>query len=220
MIMSDTLKARLEELCLLKERAKSLEVNVAESEWSDAKVRILKEFYSQNQLAYVVAGEKDSYKARIGFIEEKYDSFWKRIWIPKKDEAFDNEVLKIIGSINKVGEYRDIYGKSYINPKSFTTDGRKKSIRGPDSIALAGGGVFSLLGAGIVYSGPHCYDPETVACYEKVTGGTLVASFVVLMLPALYGMSKFSHTVGMSSNLDCLRTAAQKTDEFLRQNYI
>jgi len=64
MIMSDTLKARLEELCLLKERAKSLEVNVAESEWSDAKVRILKEFYSQNQLAYVVAGEKDSYKER------------------------------------------------------------------------------------------------------------------------------------------------------------
>jgi len=218
--MSDTLKARLEELCFLKERDKSLELNVAESEWNDAKIRILKEFYSQNQLAYAVAGEKDSYKARIGFIEEKYDTFWKRIWMPEKDESFNQKVIQVISSINEVGEYRDIYGKSYINPKSFTTDGRRKSIRGPDSFALAVGSVFSLLGAGIVYSGPHCYDPETVACYEKVTGGTLVASFVVLMLPALYGMSKFSHTVGMSSNLDCLRTAAQKTDEFLRQNYI
>ncbi len=218
--MPGTLKARLEELCSLKERTKSLEVNLAESEWNDAEVRILQEFYRQNQLAYAVAGGKDSYKTKIEFIEEKYNTFWKRIWMPKKDEVFDKEVIQVIGSMNGVGEYKDIYGKSNINPISFTTAGRRKSIRGPDSLALAGGGVFSLLGTAIFYYGPLCHYPETVACYERVTESALIASFTVLMLPLLYGMSKLTHTWGMSYHLNNLRTAAQKTDEFLRQHYV
>ncbi|MBI4980336.1 hypothetical protein HZC30_02130 [Candidatus Woesearchaeota archaeon] len=218
--MPVTLKAKLEELCSLKERTKSLEVNLAESEWDDAEAKILREFYHQNQLAYAVAGGKDSYQARIEFIEEKYNTFWRKIWMPHKDEVFDKEVIQVIGSMNGVGEYRDIYGKSNINPNLFTTSGRRKSIRGPDSLALAGGGVFSLLGTVIFYGGPHCYYPETVQCYEKVTGGALMASFAVLILPFFYGMSKFYHTFGMSCNLDNLRTAAQKTDEFLRQHYV
>ena len=82
--MPATLKARLERLHSLEELVGALDVKVAETEFNDAKVRILREFYAQNQLAYAVAEGKDTYKARIEFIEEKYDTFGKKILMPKK----------------------------------------------------------------------------------------------------------------------------------------
>jgi len=184
-----------------------------ETEFNDAKVRILREFYAQNQLAYAVAEGKDTYKARIEFIEEKYDTFGKKILMPKKDGAFDQEVIQVLGSINNVGEYGDGFGKPYINSKRFTTGGRKRDILRPDLSVLVVGGGMSLLMNKIAYEIPVSLGEPDV--YSYALTGLLIA-----MLPLFYGMIKLIHGVNMNDDLNNLRTTAQKTDEFLRQNYV
>lgn len=217
--MSDTLKARLGRLQSLHGLADELQIKIEEKEFGDAEVRILREFYAQDQLAYAVAGGKESYTTKIQFIEEKYSTLWKKAFAPRRDEAFDQEVFQVIGSINGVGEYRDLLGKDYINPKLFTTDGRNRYTRNIDLLAFGVGSVFGLLGGWLAYGTTVCYG-TAMRCYEKDTGSALMTSFASMMLPMFYGMAKFNHCVSMSCSLDNLKDAAQKTDEFLRKNYV
>ncbi len=217
--MQDTLKTRLGRLPSLQELIDELQVKVEEKEFSDAELRILREFYAQDQLAYAVAGGKESYTTRIEFIEEKYSTFWKKAFAPRRDEAFDQEVLRVLGSINGVGEYRDFLGKDYISPQLFTTLGRNRYTRNIDLLAFGVGSVFGLLGGWLAYGTTVCYG-TAMRCYEKDTGSALIASFASMMLPMFYGMAKFNHCVSMSCSLDNLRDAAQKTDEFLRKHYV
>ena len=216
--MADTLKTQLERLHSLEERADALEIKVEKKEFIGAKVRILREFYVQDPLAYAVAGEKDSYKIKIQFIEDKYSTFLKRALMPKKDEAFDTEVLRVLGSMNGVGEYRTCVGYPLYS-EQVTTIGIRKSIRCIDLLALGAGSIFGLVGSLLAYGTPECYR-TAMECYEHVTESAFLASFASMMLPMFYGMAKFNHCVSMSAFLDNLRDAAQKTDEFLRKNYV
>ncbi len=216
--MQDTLKARLGRLHSLEELADKLQVKVEEKEFSDAKIRILKDFYTQDPLAYAIAGEKDSYLTRIQFIEEKYSTFWRRAFAPRKDEIFDQEVLQVLGSINGVGEYRDLFGKDYILPQLFTTLGRRKTIHNYDLLALVPGGIFGLLAAEFAYHTPRCYQ-TLFTCYEDRTDIIGIASLLALMPLLFSGMVKLIHS-DMNYDLKRLRDAAQKTDEFLRQHYV
>lgn len=222
--MDDTLKARLETLQLFQGLAGKLQVKVEEKEFSDAEIRILREFYAKDPLAYAVAGEKDSYLTKIEFIEERYSSFWRKAFSPKKDETFDQEVLRVIGSINGVGEYRDCFGWP-LKPDNFTTVGRRRTVRNWDLLALVPGGLFGLIGGSFLYHIPRYCETTSyelaIACYEDRTGIIGTASLAALMPFFFSGLVKLLHCGGgISYDLNRLKDAAQKTDEFLRKHYV
>ena len=196
-----TLKARLKRLRLLGEFGEEFGVGLDERKLRDAEVKVLREFYSEDPLAYDVAGGRDSYRERIGPIEKKYGSFLKRIFAPRKDETFDQGVMRVLGSMNNVGE-------AHSRPEQFTTDVRGREIRRFDKLTLGVGAVIGFLMGTIVY---------------KMSGGSVEA--YMHALPEIgfampYVVIKPTHSPDMKISLNYLRDAAQKTDEFLRQHYV
>ncbi len=205
--MQNTLKAKLGRLHQLREFGGEFNVSLAERELSDVEAKILREFFREDSLAHDVAKGRDSYRTRIELIEEKYDSFWKRIWIPRKDETFNQEVMRVLGSMNNVGE-------AYAHPTLFTTNGRKREILNLDKTTLALGGLLGLIMGIVAYVMPE--SSGEVNEYMNV----FIKSSPALMLATPYGMFKTFHNSNMKRNLDSLREATQKTDEFLRQHYV
>ena len=209
--MRDTLKARLGRLHQLKEFVSEFNVSLAERELSDAEVKVLREFYRKDSLAHDVAEGRESYRTRIEPIEEKYDSFWTRIRVPRKDETFDEEVRRVLGSMNNVGE-------SYAHPEQFTTDDRRRCILTSNRSSLALGGCFGLIIGLVAYLLPE--SSGEVNAYMNAFEKSSPAIISAIMFAMPYGVIKPIHNWDMEISLGSLREATRKTDEFLRQHYI
>ena len=205
--MQDTLKARLRRLHQLKEFGGEFNISLAERELSDTEVKVLREFYREDPLAHDVAKGRDSYRTRIEPIEEKYDSFWKRALAPRKDEPFNQVVMRVLGSMNSVGE-------AYISPEQFTTDSRRRSIWLDNGLSLSVGGLLGLMTGFVVYS-----TPESSGEFDAYTNA-FVKSLPASVLVIPYGIFKTFHSLNMKGSLEYLRDATQKTDEFLRQHCV
>lgn len=101
--MRTTLFESLEELSELASLGSRCSIKVPMDKIVEAREGVLKEFYLQNSLAYAVSQGDASYSDEIKFIEGKYDSFWKKVSCPEKDEEFDKRVERVVGSMNDVG---------------------------------------------------------------------------------------------------------------------
>lgn len=200
----DTLKSRLAKLEQFKESGKEFKISLPNNKLSDAEAKIFKEFYEKNTLASKVAEGTNSYTQLIKPVEEKYSTFWKRIWTPKKDKVFDSDIRNFLGSMNDVGE-------AYIDTELYTTSGRKKVIRTTSKYSLFFGAFFSALLGFVTYGIPH--QPP------NIYWGILEKSLPLAVLPFCYGIFKITPNDFMKGHLKHLKIAAQRTDEFLRQNY-
>jgi hypothetical protein len=204
--MQDTLKAKLERLHQLEAFGNEFNFDLAEGKLRDAEVKVLRKFYAEDSLAYDVARGSDSYRTRIEPIEAKYGSFWRRMWVPRKDESFDEEVRRVLGSMNGVGE-------SYARPEQFTTDEREEYGL-LDKLPLAiSGGVALFMGL-LTY-----YLPESSGEVNEYVEA-LVKSSPAITFAIPYGMLKTTRGVSIGDGLQNLTEKAQKTDEFLRQHYV
>jgi len=153
----------------------------------------------EDTLAYDVASGKESYVELIKPIEEKYNSFWKKILVPRTDGTFDNKVRRVIESMNNVGV-------NYINPERFTIDGRRRNNK--SHLLISGGtGLFTA-------AMPKLIEWSSTADYNNP--GNLFVPIIATV--AMYIGCKLK--VYFYTNLEYLQEFAQDTDKFLRQYYI
>ena len=153
----------------------------------------------EDTLAYDVASGKESYVELIKPIEEKYNSFWKKILVPRTDGTFDNKVRRVIESMNNVG-------LEYINPEKFTTD-RKRRQNKNILLISAGTGLFT---AAI----PKLIEWSYTANYNN-SGNLFVP---IIAAGTMYLGNKLFVYAG--TNLEYLQESAQKTDKFLTRHYL
>ncbi|MBU1204683.1 MAG: hypothetical protein KKA61_03060 [Nanoarchaeota archaeon] len=193
--MEDTLVEIIEKLEGLKEYLNF------EGKLSKYTEKILRKFYQEDPLAYKVAASKESYVKLIKPIEEKYNSFWKRIRVPRTDKTFDNEVRRVIESMNNVGV-------EYINPENFTTDRKRRHNKNILLISAGTGLFFAALPKLIEWSYTANYNgPGNLNIFVPITAaGVMYLGNKLLAYP--------------DTNLAYLQKFAQKTDEFLRQHYL
>lgn len=219
--MRGTLKERLEKLerfgKSFKDFGISLDANIEDkplnSVLEDKRTGILTDFYTQNRLAgrvaSRVASEETSYTEQIQPIIEKYNSFWKRIETPKVDDSFDTLVNNVLGSMNAVGVV-------YVNPHTFTTIGRRARERRANKHYLIEGGILAV-GLWALMNGNFDMSVhlDIPAAYEIVT-----KAIPLLGLITPYIAFKPFESPRLKGELNYLRFAAEKTDEFLRKNYM
>jgi len=178
----------------------NFQVSLDKKKLSNVEIGILREFYKKDPLAYKVAAGEESYVELIKPIEEN-NSFWKRIWIQRTDEIFDNEVKRVIESMNNVGV-------KYINPEWFTKDGIKRENRHILVHSLK----FGLFFVGLAVFGTY-NNPENSGILPKVIPA-IAAGTVYL------GNKNMNYVLFMKPDLENLQESAQKTDEFLTQHYL
>lgn len=200
------LTQRLESLQSFKNTGKQLGFILSEKELKDAEVKVLKDFYDENPLAYDIATGKDSYQNRIKPIEEKYNTYWKSITRPKKDEAFDKEVVRVLHSMFGVG------CMTSCDPSVFKTEERREYIWKQDRNPLIVSGIMTVAMGICVYnlSDGMLINPlfDAFIRYSPVAG------------PTLYGITKLSDNQNLRWGLNRLKDDAQKTDEFLKKHCI
>jgi len=147
-------------------------------------------------------------------VEEPEQDAPARIRLPRKNELFDQEVWRVLGSMNNVGI------ASYIYPELFTTMGKiehtfsEKRFLG--NYLMIMGGVFGLA-VGITYSFLPEFRDELFADTTLVNciGISILASTFVL-----YGLGRMFENPNMERDLGNLRKNAQETDKFLQQHYL
>ena len=197
--MQETLVEIVGELEKFKNLGKKFEYDLDEKKLRDTEIKKLRKFYQKNSLVCKVAEGKESYVKLIKPIEEKYNSFWKKICVPKIDEPFDNEVRRVIESMNNVG-------LEYINPEKFTTD-RKRRQNKNILLISAGTGLFT---AAI----PKLIEWSYTANYNN-SGNLFVP---IIAAGTMYLGNKLFVYAG--TNLEYLQESAQKTDKFLTRHYL
>lgn len=199
--MQETLVERLGLSNQFIKDSENFQVSLDKKKLSKIEIGILREFYEGDQLAYKVAAGEESYGELIKPIEEKYNSFWKRIWIQRTNEIFDNDVRRVIKSMNNVG-------LEYINPEIFTTDERKKD----DKHILLHSLKFGVFFVGLAVFGTYI-PPENYSI--------LIKSIPAIVAGTVYlGNKSIRHTLFIKPNLENLQESAQKTDKFLTQPYL
>jgi len=171
----------------------------SKGELKDHTKKILRKFYQENPLAYDVASGKESYVKLIEPIEKKFKGFWKKVCVPKIDETFDNEVRRVIKSMNHVGV-------EYINPENFTTDRKRRQNRRILLIS-AGAGLFTA-------SLPKLIEWSSTTGYNN-PGNLFVPIIAAGVMYIGCNLSEY-----FDINLQYLQESAQKTDELLTQYYI
>lgn len=219
--MRGTLKERLEKLerfgRSFKDFSISLEAKLEDKPLNnmleDKRIGILTDFYTQNRLAgrvaSRVASEETSYTEQIQPIVERYNSFLKRIETPEIDESFDGLVNGVLNSMNAVGVV-------YVNPHTFTTVGRRAKERRANKHYLIEGGILAIaLWALIDGNFDMSVHLDLPAAYE-----TLRKGIPILGLITPYIAFKPFESPKLKGELNYLRFAAEKTDEFLRKNYV
>jgi len=195
--MEDTLVEIIGELEEFGNLGKKFEYDLDEKKLRNAEIKKLRKFYQENSLVCKVVEGKGSYVELIKPIEEKYNSFWKKIRVPKIDKTFDNEVRRVIESMNNVGV-------EYINPENFTTD--VKRIQNKITLLSSGG-------AGLFFAA------LPILCGGSYTANYNSNIFVPIMIAG--GMYLGLKLIGYTgTKLVHLQKSAQKTDEFLTQHYL
>ena len=211
-------KARLEKARLEKERQlKTKQLEQLQSELSVpieqitagyVEDRVLGEFYDKDPIAKDVASGKDSYDATFRSIQEMYGTWWRRFMPPTSSPSFDQEVIRVLGSMKNVG----VAPVTDIDPELFTTKGRARDVYYAHGVSLVGGLTLSLLALGTVY-----------AAYGKPENFQEINAFAraVPLITAVgtYTLVTTAVTSYMTEYLRSLEKAAIKTNQFLREHY-
>jgi len=213
--MRGTLRERLEKLERFKryfgEFGISLDAMLVDiplsSVFEDKRTDTLSDFYTHNKLAYRVASGDASYTEQIQPILEKYNSFWKRVETPDVDDSFDTLVNSVIGSMNAVGV-------AYVNPHTFKTFGRRAKERRANRTYLIEGGILALALWALIEGNLDIHLDIPATSYES-----FINAVPILGLLAPYITLKPLESPRLKVELNYLRFTAEKTDEFLRENY-
>ncbi|MBI4454069.1 hypothetical protein HY636_05490 [Candidatus Woesearchaeota archaeon] len=204
--MHGTLNERIEKLVRFKRNSKELGISFDDNLLEVTRNTILADFFAQNKLAYRVAKRETSYTEQIQPILEKYNTFWKRIETPEVDESFDTLVNQVLGSMNAVGI-------AYVTSHTFTTVGRRARERRANRTYLIEGGILAVALWALI-KGNFDMHLDIPAAYESFT-----KAIPILGLIAPYVALKPLESPRLKVELNYLRFAAEKTDEFLRENY-
>lgn len=212
-----TLEDQLFGLDVILENAQEYNITLDQQALDLTRRQILTDFYQKNPLAYAVAQGKDSYVARLKFVEEKYSvpkskysAFRQRITTPKLDETFDKQFMEIYRSMCSV-----IIPP--LHPDLYTTKKRRESLKDSNKLLLKIALIFGGLFGSAIY-GKELYDYIN----QKVNDIPFIVDFFppVMAVGIFYGVNYYFNNSDMPNNLSDLKKAAQSTDDFLRKNYI
>ncbi len=214
--MADILALKLSDLEMIRRESEHYEVGVSEEGLASAERKIWKDFLDSDNIAKRVALREDSYLDLIRPIQEKYDTWWKRVWFPKKDPEFDEHVQSVIASIDGVGV-------SYPEAEYYTTAGRRRYFLKEDVTLtpLCGvmGAVIAAVGWGLSYLISHSpvyaqMDPisPAISYYGGVVGGPLAGGYMFYTLKGR-DYNRFKALI----NKD-LPEQAKIAEEYLRNN--
>ncbi|MFA6462060.1 MAG: hypothetical protein WCV90_07390 [Candidatus Woesearchaeota archaeon] len=207
--MEGTLKERLEGLDNTREVVDPLLASLlSPGIITSAKNEVLRDFYTENPIAYSVARGEDSYQDRIKPILNKYDlPFWKKMFSPKPDDQFDLETIATIESLNEVGiagSFQDLKLFPSLSYTDFTTEGRKGNIRYFNGLVLAFGGALG----GLFYL---LTDAQTITLFQKVVPPAILGLTYLALTP--------SNATRLNEHLTSLKEIAKESDDFLRSTY-
>lgn len=195
-----SLKVQLESLGQLELSGLELVIKDAKGEWYEGKnvrTQVFNHFYEQNPLAYAVAQGKESYVKQIEFIEEKYDTVWKKLRSSQPDIEFDKNVHEVIGSLNSVGVGLN---SAYM----FESGGLWRGYYNFHALPIVG------LAAGICGVGAIALKSDFSLAVGAATLGAAVG----------WGLRvPYNRVCDIDRLLGKLHDAAQQTDDFLRRNY-
>jgi hypothetical protein len=142
-----------------------------------------------------------------------YGSFWRRFRVPESDPVFDEEVQRIIGSMNNVG-LNNIGSLSSFDQfliSTLTTEGRRTGFRRFSGLGLVLGGIVGLSLWPLATNEPYNPEVENMVKHTLNTyGHYIIGSATPVALIAMV------HPV-QPSLLAILRNNAQSSDSFLRQ---
>lgn len=197
--LEETLKQELAALEEFRKTAKANGISLIELEVLNAEKRIFDEFISEDEFARFIAKGSISYSLYINRILNKFNSFWKRIWKPRKDNDFNIRNGNIITSMNNVGV-------GYADPKDFTTGYSVSSFIHYEAVPVFVGGLIGI----VAYS--------TIRINSEVDVSPDVIIAVLIGSLAYFGI----HTIindHMKEKSKILRTTGKDTEIYLRQLY-
>ena len=203
-------KARLEEDRQLKtEQLKRLqsELSVPIDQITAGYVedRVLSEFFETNHLAREVASGKDSYDVTFRSIQEEYGTWWRRFMPPTSIPSFDQEVIRVLGSMKNVG----VAPVMDIDHERFTTKGRARDVYYAHGVSLVSGFILSLFAGAVAYSIPE--NSQEINAFARAVP--------LITFAGIYSLATATINSHMTGYLRSLEKAAIKTNEFLRQHY-
>ena len=203
-------KARLEEDRRLKteqlERLQSeLSVPIDQITAGYVEDRVLSEFFERNAIAIDVASGKDSYDATFRSIQEKYGTWWRRFMPPTSSPSFDQEVIRVLGSMKNVG----VAPVTDIDHERFTTKGRARDVYYAHGVSMVGGFVLSLFAGAVAYGNPQ--NSQEIGAFAR--------AIPLITFAGIYTLFTTTVTSHMTGYLRSLEKAAIKTNQFLREHY-